>query len=146
MIQLCPHCGATLPWVVDAFCPGCRKRLDESPAADTDSAAPSDGVPPRTVVVDIPTPSGATWFFVWGVLVALSGLLVRWYARRLAWPNEWHYSGSRENTDWAFNEALYIDLGLVLLAFGLALVFLGLVRVSSPKESRTDTVERGDRV
>ena len=27
----CPHCGAPLPFVVDAYCPECREELDESP-------------------------------------------------------------------------------------------------------------------
>lgn len=27
----CPHCGVTLPYIVDAFCPECRNSLDESP-------------------------------------------------------------------------------------------------------------------
>ena len=29
----CPHCGAALPAVVDAFCPDCREPLDERPAS-----------------------------------------------------------------------------------------------------------------
>ncbi len=31
MDQRCPHCGFRLPASVDAFCPECRERLDESP-------------------------------------------------------------------------------------------------------------------
>ena len=121
------------------FCPACHQRLDELPqAASVTAAAPPEFYQPRTIIVDvplshIPLPSGPSWFFAWGGLVAVVGLLVRWYARRLAWPVEWRYSGSRESTDWAFDEALYIDLGLVLIAFGLGLVFLGIVRVSHPR-------------
>lgn len=32
MSHHCPHCGAKLPWVADAFCPACGYRLDEPPA------------------------------------------------------------------------------------------------------------------
>ena len=32
-LQACPHCGATLPYVRDAFCPECDKPLDEPPHA-----------------------------------------------------------------------------------------------------------------
>src|SRR5262245_28594933 len=30
----CPHCGAALPAVVDAFCPECRRPLDDPPDPD----------------------------------------------------------------------------------------------------------------
>ncbi len=39
MSQFCPHCGANLPPVNDAFCPECRNALDEYPA---------DPLPPRS--------------------------------------------------------------------------------------------------
>ena len=31
MDKKCQHCGAKLPWVVDAFCSTCGKALDEFP-------------------------------------------------------------------------------------------------------------------
>lgn len=31
MSRVCPHCGATLGPVADAFCPNCRSALDEPP-------------------------------------------------------------------------------------------------------------------
>jgi hypothetical protein len=38
-LEACPHCGATLPYVRDAFCPECEQPLDEPPHA---AAAPRD--------------------------------------------------------------------------------------------------------
>jgi hypothetical protein len=43
MSRLCPHCGASLPPVGDAFCPECRKDLDESP--QDDAALPAASFP-----------------------------------------------------------------------------------------------------
>jgi hypothetical protein len=36
--QSCPHCGVTLPAVVDAFCPECRTDLSQTPQEVTDTA------------------------------------------------------------------------------------------------------------
>ena len=63
-----------------------------------------------------------------GVLIAVAGLLVRCFARSLAWLADWSYNGDRANTVWAYREALYADLGLVALAFGLSLVWLAVAR------------------
>jgi hypothetical protein len=42
MTEVCPHCGQTLPSVVDAFCPECRGSLDEPPPQQgRDGAGPS---------------------------------------------------------------------------------------------------------
>ena len=35
MNRMCPHCGALLPAVIDAFCPECREDLDEAPVLET---------------------------------------------------------------------------------------------------------------
>ena len=80
---------------------------------------------PPTIVVDVPLLSG---LWVAGVLLAVGGLLVRCFARWLAWPAEWRYNGDRANTEWAYREALYADLGLVALAFGLSLIWLAIAR------------------
>src|SRR4051794_17682423 len=40
MAATCPHCGVTLPATVDAFCPQCRRPLDEEPVR----TVPRDGV------------------------------------------------------------------------------------------------------
>src|SRR5262245_47204861 len=32
MAENCPHCGAALPTMTDAFCPVCRNDLDEVPS------------------------------------------------------------------------------------------------------------------
>jgi hypothetical protein len=39
--QACPHCGAALPYVRDAFCPECNQPLDEPPRG----AAAPEGKP-----------------------------------------------------------------------------------------------------
>jgi hypothetical protein len=80
---------------------------------------------PPTVIVDVPSPS---WLPVAGGLLVVGGLLLRCFARWLAWPAEWRYSGDRANTEWAYREALYADLGLAALAFGLSLVWLAIAR------------------
>ena len=33
MPQACPHCGSTLPAVIDAYCPECREDLSATPGA-----------------------------------------------------------------------------------------------------------------
>jgi hypothetical protein len=63
-----------------------------------------------------------------GLLFSLIGLCLRIFARSLAWPARWEYSGARENTPWAYAESCYHDLGLVLLIFGLALIWLAIAR------------------
>lgn len=78
-----------------------------------------------TIIVDVPLPGLLPTA---GVLIAAAGLLVRCFARWLAWPAEWRYDGDRANTVWAYRESLYADLGLVSLAFGVALVFLAIAR------------------
>jgi hypothetical protein len=65
-----------------------------------------------------------------GSIFALIGLLLRSFARWLAWPEEFKYSGDRANTIWAYRESLFADLGLVALVFGLALVFLAIARTN----------------
>jgi hypothetical protein len=42
MPETCQHCGATLPTVVDAFCPECRRPLDEPPHQGRDDGAAAD--------------------------------------------------------------------------------------------------------
>ncbi len=46
MPSQCPHCGASLPIVLDAFCPNCRQPLDEQPSATTscNESRPRPGV------------------------------------------------------------------------------------------------------
>src|SRR5262245_31679012 len=66
----------------------------------------------------------------YGALIAFVGLLLRCFARSLAWPATWSYSGERSNTVWAYRESVYADLGLIALIFGLALVFLAIARAT----------------
>lgn len=87
-------------------------------------ASDRQGYPP-TIIVDVPLPSG---LWVFGVLFAAGGLMTRCFARWLAWPAKWEFTGDRANTGWAYRESLYADLGLVALAFGLALIWLAITR------------------
>ena len=70
-----------------------------------------------------------------GVFIALIGLLLRCFARWLAWPSDWDYKGDRANTIWAYRESLYSDLGLVALLFGLAWVLLDIARAPASKRA-----------
>jgi hypothetical protein len=93
----------------------------------TETSNPPDY--PPTIVVDVPLPSG---LWVAGVLLATVGLLVRCFARWLAWPSQWQYNGNRADSSWAYRESLYADLGLISLAFGLSLIWLAIARRKSP--------------
>lgn len=95
---------------------------------------------PPTVVVDVPLPSR---LWVVGVLFAAAGSLVRCFARWLAWPSEWRYSGDRANTVWAYREALYADLGLMSLAFGLSLIWLAIARRRPRRHAEPDAAADG---
>ena len=83
--------------------------------------------PEKMLVVDLPRPPLLPTA---GVLIAVAGLLLRSFARWLAWPSEWSYTGDRASTIWAYRESLYAELGLVTLIFGLALIFLAVVRAT----------------
>jgi len=90
---------------------------------------------PRTIVVGL---SRLPLLSMTGALIAVAGLLVRCFARWLAWPAEWRYYGDRANTNWAYRESLYADLGLVALAFGLALVLIAIARATAPMRAEPD--------
>jgi hypothetical protein len=96
---------------------------------------------PKTLVVDLSLPPLLPTV---GVLIAVAGLLLRSFARWLAWPSEWRYTGDRVNTIWAYRESLYAELGLVTLVFGLALIFLAVVRATGQqKEAEPSTAGNG---
>jgi hypothetical protein len=59
---------------------------------------------------------------VLGVVATLLGAVLRIEANRLAWPAWYSFTGPRENTNWAQMEAIYRDMGIALLAFGLAVI------------------------
>ena len=73
-------------------------------------------------------PGPGAWLIGVGAVVVAGGLVVRVRARAWAWPDEWRYYGNRADTGWAYDEALYIDLGLAALALGVGLVLLGVWR------------------
>lgn len=85
---------------------------------------------PRTIDVDaeisrLTTKSGIV---VVGVVSVGAGLLLRVFARMLAWPKGEANHSSDSIFTGTFAEKLYIDLGMVLLVFGLALLFLSMAR------------------
>lgn len=59
-----------------------------------------------------------------GVIFTIIGILLRFYAKDISWPNEYSYSGPRENTIWAIRESAYQDIGLVFLMFGFAVILI----------------------
>jgi hypothetical protein len=90
---------------------------------------------PQTIIVDLPVWLLPPLLPTAGVIIAGVGLFLRCFARWLAWPSEWRYTGERVNTVWAYRESLYSDLGLVALIFGLALVFLAIARATPSKRT-----------
>ena len=44
-LQTCPHCGAALPHVHDAFCPECAEPLDEPPSRPAPQEVKQSGAP-----------------------------------------------------------------------------------------------------
>lgn len=97
--------------------------MDAEPNAEPDSPQPSNPGPPGD-----PEAVFCWNLYFFGAVFAVVGLGVRVWARRLAWPRGWSYSGDRANTMWAYDEALYIDLGLVALVFGLGIILVAFFR------------------
>lgn len=59
-----------------------------------------------------------------GFIFAVIGILLRFFAKDFSWPNEYSYSGARENTIWAIRETAYKDIGLIFLIFGFAVILI----------------------
>jgi hypothetical protein len=57
-----------------------------------------------------------------GTLIGAAGAWLSLSATSLAWPREYSYSGPRDSTVWAVQERLYQHIGLMVLAFGLAIL------------------------
>ena len=55
MAGTCPHCGASLTGAGDAFCPDCRRGLDEPPAGTKPDAPPAE-LPQRGIERERPAP------------------------------------------------------------------------------------------
>ncbi|VTR94174.1 unnamed protein product [Gemmata massiliana] len=73
-----------------------------------------------------------------GGLTATAGLLLRSFARWLAWPLDFPPPGSSGvPRQWQYREALYAELGLVTLVFGLVAVLIAIVRATAPDANRT---------
>jgi hypothetical protein len=58
-----------------------------------------------------------------GIAIAMAGARLRWFTRDLAWKGVGGWTGPRAETVHGFEERAYEDFGMVLLVFGLALVF-----------------------
>lgn len=65
--------------------------------------------------------------FIIGIISTILGVLLRISARSIAWPNEYGYSGPRENTIWAIKEQAYQDIGMLIMMFGLAVLIVLIV-------------------
>jgi hypothetical protein len=83
----CPHCGAALPAVADAFCPECRSPLDAPPPAPSWPPRPAEAIQaapdagPR-----LPAPARPRAWRDLLVLLAYYGLAALWGARNAyAW-------------------------------------------------------------
>lgn len=61
---------------------------------------------------------------IFGFIFIIIGILLRFNAKDIAWPQEYSYSGPRENTIWAIKESAYQDIGLVFLIFGFAVILI----------------------
>jgi hypothetical protein len=61
---------------------------------------------------------------LFGLTCTVFGIWLRLRARDLAWPIEWSYSGSREDTIWAIRERAYKDVSLAIVGFGLLILLL----------------------
>lgn len=59
-----------------------------------------------------------------GTFFTIFGILLRLFAKDIAWPKEYSFSGPRENTLWAIREGAYQDIGLGFLIFGLAIILV----------------------
>ena len=62
-----------------------------------------------------------------GLASIIVGVWLRLNAYALAWPTEWSYGGSREDTIWAIREHAYQDLSLIVLSFGLLVLIVVLI-------------------
>lgn len=49
-------------------------------------------------------------------------------ARAITWPQEYSYSGERENTVWAIRELALAEIATALYIFGLAVVLLAIAK------------------
>lgn len=66
-------------------------------------------------------------YLVAGIVFGL-GLLLRFQARSLAWPERYSFSGDRANTPWAYAESLLIDLSLLMMLAGVLIFTVAFAR------------------
>lgn len=65
---------------------------------------------------------------VLGIIFAIIGFVLRIFAYDMTWPKgSFGYSGPREDTIWAIQQAAYQEIGLVFLIFGLAVIFVVII-------------------
>lgn len=63
-----------------------------------------------------------------GIIVTIIGLILRFLAYDISWPKgSFGFSGPREDTIWAVRQVAYQEVGLVLIIFGLAVIFVTLI-------------------
>lgn len=76
-------------------------------------------------------------FGISGVLVLL-GAVLRLGAQKLAWPNNYSFSGTRADTRWAHFEVAIAEVGLMLMAIGGLLATATLHRWLKSDDSSRD--------
>ena len=62
-----------------------------------------------------------------GIISIIFGMLLYLFATNIAWPNEYSYSGPRENTVWAIKEVAYQNIGIIFLVFGLSIILVTII-------------------
>lgn len=65
---------------------------------------------------------------VLGIIFAIIGFVLRIFAYDMTWPKgNFGYSGPREDTIWAIQQAAYQEIGLILFIFGLMVILATII-------------------
>ena len=68
-------------------------------------------------------------------LMMVSGIILRFYSYDIAWPRRYSFSGPREATKWAIQEAALSDIGMgIFYLGGILLVGILLINYFKNKE------------
>src|SRR5438105_12399281 len=86
MPDSCPHCGASLPAVGDAFCPTCRQALEDIPIVEVVPAQKSRPAPEVKSVAVPALLSSKRWLFVAASIIVLGVILVALSTLDFHWP------------------------------------------------------------
>ncbi len=70
-----------------------------------------------------------TYILLAGLISFAVGILLRLNASGMSWPQEYSYSGEREDTVWAIRELALIEIGTALFIFGLVVILLVIAKL-----------------